>query len=389
MTIIQIIEAVISTILFILIFLILIAKGKKNYKILTVIIITNLVLLMHISVGGVQKRFLAREEYKQASTQVVVDTTAPVIVLKGEKEVTLKEGEKYQEAGYSAIDDNDGSIVGKVNVTRQTISDTQYKLIYTVSDAAGNTTKTERIIKLIKEKVDTSNTNQVVSSEDKKKDEKKNTDKNSNKGIIYLTFDDGPTSTSTPKILDILKKENVKATFFILNYTESTEPLVKREIAEGHSVGIHGYSHDYKKIYRSVDTYMENLNKLQDKIYRSTGVKTTLTRFPGGSSNTISSFNPGIMTKLSKEVVSQGYRYYDWNVSSGDAGEAKNAKTVYQNVVRGLYKNGSNVVLMHDFASNDKTIGALDDIIHYGKENGYEFRAITEDTPMVKHRVAN
>lgn len=389
MTIIQIIEVVISIILFILMFLIITVKGKKNYKILTVIIIANLVLLVNIGIGSAQRHSFARQEYKQASVQAVQDTIAPVIVLKGEKEVTLEEGQTYQEAGYSAIDNNDGSVVNRVNVTKEVISDTQYKLIYTVSDSAGNTAKTERMISIKKsEKKEDTEKNNKNDKTDKTTTEK--TDKKtSNKGIIYLTFDDGPTSSSTPKILDILKKENVKATFFILNYTESTEALVKREIAEGHSVGIHGYSHDYKKIYQSVDTYMDNLNKLQSKIYGSTGVKTTLTRFPGGSSNTISSFNPGIMTKLSKEVVNKGYRYYDWNVSSGDAGEAKSSKTVYQNVVKGLYQNGSNVVLMHDFANNNKTIGALEDIIRYGKEKGYEFRAITEDTPMVKHRIAN
>lgn len=134
---------------------------------------------------------------------------------------------------------------------------------------------------------------------------------------------------------------------------------------------------------------MENIKKLQEKIKKSTGVTTNLTRFPGGSSNTISSFNPKIMTKLTKEIVKKGYRYYDWNVSSGDAGEAKNRDEVYQNVIKDLYRNGNNVVLMHDFSGNQKTVDALRAIIQYGKRNGYTFEAITENTPMVTHRINN
>ena len=205
------------------------------------------------------------------------------------------------------------------------------------------------------------------------------------KGVIYLTFDDGPSLDSTPKILDILKEENVKATFFLLNYTSAKEKLVKREVEEGNSIGIHGYSHKYKKIYQSEDAYMENLNKMQSKIEKSTGIKTTLTRFPGGSSNTISRFNKGIMTKLTQKVQEEGYQYYDWNVDSGDAGGAKNEKQVYNNVINSLSKKRSNVVLMHDFSNNEKTIKELKKIIQYGKENGYEFRRITADCGLVMH----
>ena len=107
--------------------------------------------------------------------------------------------------------------------------------------------------------------------------------------------------------MDVLKEKNVKATFFILNYNEAGEKLVKREIPEGHTVGIHGYSHQYSEIYKSVDIYMENITKLQNKLLASTGYNTTITRFPGGSSNTVSRYNPGIMTLLCSEVVNRGY----------------------------------------------------------------------------------
>ena len=134
---------------------------------------------------------------------------------------------------------------------------------------------------------------------------------------------------------------------------------------------------------------MNNITKLQEKIKKSTGYATKITRFPGGSSNTASKYNPGIMTKLSKEVVSRGYKYFDWNVSSGDAGGAKSSQDVYRNVISGLNLNRANVVLMHDFSGNTKTVNALADIIDYGLKNGYTFSRITDSTPMVTHGVNN
>ena len=134
---------------------------------------------------------------------------------------------------------------------------------------------------------------------------------------------------------------------------------------------------------------MSNLTKLQKKIKNTTGYTPTITRFPGGSSNTVSSFNPGIMTRLTKLVLKKGFTYFDWNVSSGDAGGAKNGDQMYRNVKRGLYSKGNNVVLMHDFSSNSKVLDALPKIIKYGKNHGYVFKKITKSTPMVTHGVNN
>ncbi len=307
-------------------------------------------------------------------TVKVEDHVAPKIELKGRAEMTLYENEKYEEPGYVVEDNVDQNLAKEVKIEKKVVNDKEYQLIYKVKDKSGNEAEAVRKICL---------------KEVEKEPETTKPSTGSNNGVIYLTFDDGPSLTSTPKILDILKEEGVKATFFILNYNKNQEVLVKRIVNEGHSIGIHGYSHDYKKIYQSVEAYMENITKLQDKIKKSTGVTTNLTRFPGGSSNTISSFNPKIMTKLTKEVVKRGYRYYDWNVSSGDAGEAKNRDEVYQNVIKDLYRNGNNVVLMHDFSGNQKTVDALRAIIQYGKKNGYTFEAITENTPMVTHRINN
>ncbi len=95
------------------------------------------------------------------------------------------------------------------------------------------------------------------------------------------------------------------------------------------------------------------------------------------------------MTSLSKEVLNRGYHYFDWNVSSGDAGGANTKQKVYSNVVNGLRYNRSNVVLMHDFEGNYKTLNALADIIDYGLKNNYKFETITMDTPMVTHKPNN
>jgi len=231
--------------------------------------------------------------------------------------------------------------------------------------------------------------NKTTDSETKKENEQKKKDTDV-KGVIWLTFDDGPSSNITPKILDILKKENIKATFFVINYSSANEHLVKRAAQEGHTIGIHGYSHEYSKIYKSKETFLDNVYTLQDKIYKTTGIKSMYIRFPGGSSNTVSRrYSKGIMTKLTKEMLSRGFKYFDWNVSSGDAGGAKTAKDVYNNVTKNLSKKRGNMVLMHDFAGNKKGLEALPDIIKYAKKKGYTFAAIDDNTPMYAQHINN
>ncbi len=317
----------------------------------------------------------------------VEDKQAPVLTLKGEKELTLYTDEAYKEPGYEAEDNVDNNLTNQVKTEKKKINNSKYQIIYTVVDSSGNKAEATRTINL-KER-ETKPSVEKPEEPTSQVEINSHTQTGANSGVIYLTFDDGPSLDITPKVLDILKAENVRATFFILNYDSDKEKLVKREASEGHSIGIHGYSHDYQEIYKSVDTYMENITKLQSKIKKSIGITTYITRFPGGSSNTVSSFNPKIMTKLTKEVVKRGYKYFDWNVSSGDAGGAKNKDQVYRNVTKNLVANRSNVVLMHDFSGNTKTLNALTAIIKYGKQHGYTFKAITKDTPMVTHHINN
>ncbi len=307
----------------------------------------------------------------------IIDDVSPEITLKGAGTITINLNGKYEEKGAKAIDEKDGDLTNKIKIEGKvdTTKEGTYTVTYRVSDSKGNEgVKTRKVI--VKKS--------PVYNPIPKQSGSKGT-----KGTIYLTFDDGPSTNITPKTLDILKRKNVKATFFILNYNTEGEKIVKREVAEGHSVGIHGYSHRYKDIYKSVDTYMANITKLQNKIKASTGVNTTITRFPGGSSNTVSRYNPGIMTVLTKEVVKRGYKYYDWNVSSGDAGEAITAEQVYNNVTSRLSKSKQNIVLLHDYAGNTKTLDALERIIDFGLQNGYAFSKITQSTPMVTHTPNN
>ena len=127
---------------------------------------------------------------------------------------------------------------------------------------------------------------------------------------------------------------------------------------------------------------------MNDKIKTITGSDTKLLRFPGGSSNTISSFNKGIMTTLVKEVTNAGYHYFDWNVDSSDAWSARNSNDVYNNVINNL-KKGTNIVLMHDLSSNEKTVNVLEKIIKNAKEKGYIFANITMNTKEIHHGINN
>lgn len=205
--------------------------------------------------------------------------------------------------------------------------------------------------------------------------------KEGGEGVIYLTFDDGPSSTgSTTKILNILKEKNVKATFFVTG--RGPDNLIKREYNEGHTVALHTNSHDYSYVYSSVDNYFNDLLSIQNRVYNITGKKIFIIRFPGGSNNTVSKkYDTDIMNKLKKQVVEKNFTYFDWNVTSRDAGGCKASNCVRDSVIKGLSKSKQNVVLMHDIKMY--TADALKEIIEYGQANGYSFRAIEYNTRPV------
>lgn len=211
-------------------------------------------------------------------------------------------------------------------------------------------------------------------------------------GTVYLTFDDGPSTQITNQILDILKEKNVKATFFIIDYPldSEKEKIVIREFEEGHTVALHGTSHDYSKIYTSLDALIENFTTLQEKVKTSTGYTATVIRFPGGSSNTVSKkYCTGIMTEAVEYFSNSEFVYFDWNVDSRDAGGAKSSEEVFENVTSGLKPGRNNIVLMHDSTGKQYTLDALEAIIDFCISEGYEFKAITDETPQVTHNVSN
>lgn len=311
---------------------------------------------------------LSGNESTAVRTLTIKDIVAPVITLKGNEVEYIDKGNDFTDAGYTAEDDLDGDLTGSVTVSGHVDTDTagKYTLTYTVTDKAGNTGTAERVVSVFSD--------------------------NAGSGKrLYLTFDDGPSSEVTPRILDILKKNNVKATFFILNYSDSNKGIVRRAINEGHTIAIHGYSHDYATIYASDEAFMQSVYKLHDKIKADFGYDAKLVRFPGGSSNTVScDYNKGIMTRLAARLEKEGFSYFDWNISSGDASGNNIARDkIYSNVTNGLFGEGNNVVLMHDTNYKETTADALQDIINYAKANGYQFLPLTMDTRPCHHGIAN
>lgn len=204
--------------------------------------------------------------------------------------------------------------------------------------------------------------------------------------VIYLTFDDGP-GQYTEHLLDILKTYNVKATFFVTAMYEPYLDLLTREAAEGHSIGVHSYSHVYKKIYASAAAYWADFDLMQEIIKEKTGSETMIMRFPGGSSNTVSMFNPGIMTTLSKQMDEKGVAFFDWNVLSGDAGETTRSEKVVSNCKEGVSRFKQSVVLCHDVKSF--TVDAMETFIPWALENGYTFLPLSPDSFTAHHGVNN
>lgn len=199
---------------------------------------------------------------------------------------------------------------------------------------------------------------------------------------VYLTFDDGP-SANTDRILDILAQYGVKATFFVVGkngYTEQYQRIVK----EGHTLGMHSYSHRYSEIYASLDAYKEDLTKLHDFLYELTGEDCKIVRFPGGSSNTISKVN---MQELIHYLNQESMVYFDWNVSSGDAsGENKDANQIARNVLDQIDKYNNVVILFHDATGKSTTVDALSEIIEKILESDNTvILPISEDTVKVQH----
>jgi peptidoglycan/xylan/chitin deacetylase (PgdA/CDA1 family) len=198
--------------------------------------------------------------------------------------------------------------------------------------------------------------------------------------VAYLTFDDGPNDNNTPEILDILKKENIHATFFLTGQNVKRYPEVVKQIyASGNAIGVHSYSHDYKKIYASPKAYTDELVQTEQLIYDVIHVRPIISRAPGGTKG---HFTP----QFWQAINDIGYIEVGWNALTGDAdGTGKTTGTEVENVRKQLaerpYLQSHLVVLMHDAYGHHTTVEALPKLIKMLKAEGYSFRVITPAIP--------
>ena len=293
---------------------------------------------------------------------------APRITLNGAADMKMYATTYFSDPGWSAYDENGNDMSAYVQVSGEVcpyaVGD--YQLVYSVTNAKGDSVSEKRNVTVLP--VETPNTVKPGTK------------------TIYLTFDDGP-GPYTDELLDILGRYGVKATFFVTACDRDYSDMIGRAYREGHSIGVHTYSHDYSSIYASEQAYFNDFQATQELIYAQTGEYTQLFRFPGGSSNTVSSFNPGIMSRLASYMTNMGYKYFDWNVTSGDAGETTDTKKIIQNIKDGCSGLTTSVVLQHDI--KNYSVAAVEDIIIWGLENGYQFLPLDITSYGAHHGISN
>lgn len=201
--------------------------------------------------------------------------------------------------------------------------------------------------------------------------------------VIYLTFDDGPSYKVTDKVLDILKEKEVPATFFLIgNQIKDNEDVVKRINDEGHSIGLHTWTHKYNCIYCNEDTFINEMVECRTEINRVTGVSPNIIRFPGGSYKHL---NKNYLKKLH----SNNFKIYDWDLDNEDGLNPNSSPDrLYRNAIKGSKDLQSIILLMHCTDMHKNTAEALPKIIDYYKKQQYEFKILEEDTPEVYFRIS-
>ena len=201
---------------------------------------------------------------------------------------------------------------------------------------------------------------------------------------VYLTFDDGP-GTQTAKILNVLKKEKVRATFFVTGKEDSySKKIYRRIVREGHTLGMHSYSHIYAQIYDSPKAFTRDLDKIYKTLYKATGIAPSFYRFPGGSSTT----NTKIPIQNFIRILNEKHiAYFDWNVISPDADNPGISKAdLTQKILRDISQYDTSVVLMYDVENRPVTAKALPGIIRNLKEKNYKLLPIDANTVSIRHK---
>lgn len=315
----------------------------------------NLTVSQEMEQAKVQRELKRAEKAARQTTKIIEKKTTT------EKSTTKKESTKKPTTKKSTT---------KKSTTQR--STTKKTTMTTASTAKKTTTKKSTTKKTTTKKTTAKKTTTKDSSASK---------------VIYLTFDDGPYQY-TEKLLGILDKYDVKATFFVTNAYSGYQDLIKKEYRAGHTVAVHTYSHDYSKVYASDSAYWADFEKMNDIIEKQTGKRSTMFRFPGGSSNTVSKkYSTGIMSRLVKQAGEKGLTYYDWNVTSGDAGETTSSEQVYQNIIQGVQRQDRSIVLCHDVKSY--TVNAMDKTIAWCLDHGYTFRVLSPNGYTVHHGTNN
>ena len=394
------------------------------------------------TVGSYQIDYVANSIFGRFTTRRivhVVDTQPPVIELKHVEGYKPSWVEGYKEEGYSAYDSYDGDLTDKV--IAQQLAD---RIIYTVKDSSGNEARVERLLPDYSEMPSLTLVGEeyveilvgesysdagCIAMDGLGHDlgayvlREGEVDSNrageyfvcyslmgaDGQGVsvtrvvnvlpqprpetvipagktIYLSFDDGP-GPYTGRLLDLLSAYGVPATFFVTKANPAYYDCIGRAYREGHAIGVHTASHNYSEIYASEEAWMADFRAVQELIHQQTGQYSRIFRFPGGSSNTVSSFNPGIMTRLAGMMEDMGYRFYDWNVASGDAGETSDTQEIIDNIVGGCAGRSWSIVLQHDI--KDYSVAAVEQVIIWGKNNGYSFRALDLTSPEAHHGINN
>ena len=316
----------------------------------------------------IEYRFTDSSGNEVVATRELPEIAPPELKLLEGEELSVSARIDFEDPGYTVTSVNGRDLSEYVTVEGSVTpyKPGTYELTYSLTNIAGETVTATRTVTV--EPVEVPAT---VAPDEK---------------TIYLTFDDGP-GPYTEALLDVLASYDVKATFFVTSLNPKYEDMIGRAFREGHSIAVHSATHNYYEIYASEQAYLDDFNKMEEVIYRQTGEYSRLFRFPGGSSNTVSNFNPGIMSRLSTMMNDMGYQYFDWHVDSNDAGGTNSIGGVISNVTEGCAERRTSVVLQHDV--KDYSVSAVEDIIIWDLRNGYTFRALDLTSPTAHHRIAN